>query len=51
MIVRHAAAAGVATKLGNDGFRATGITGNLQNDSSLEEAAQMGTMPRRAPRS
>ena len=33
--------AGIATKLGNRGFRATGITAHLKNGGSLEKAAQM----------
>jgi hypothetical protein len=38
MIGRRAAAAGIATKLGNHNFRATGIT---KNGDTLEKAAQM----------
>jgi integrase len=34
-------AAGIATKLGNHSFRATGITAYLKNGGSLEKAAQM----------
>jgi site-specific recombinase XerD len=41
MIGRRAAAAGIATKLGNHSFRATGITAYLKNDGTLEKAAQM----------
>jgi integrase len=41
MIGRRAAAAGIATKLGNHGFRATGITAYLKNGGILEKAAQM----------
>jgi integrase len=40
MIARHAAA-GIATKLGNHSFRATGITAYLKNGGTLEKAAQM----------
>ena len=41
MIGRRAAAAGIATKLGNHSFRATGITAYLKNGGSLEKAASM----------
>jgi site-specific recombinase XerD len=41
MIGRRAAAAGIATKLGNHSFRATGITAYLKNGGTLEKAAQM----------
>jgi site-specific recombinase XerD len=41
MTRRRAAAAGVATKLGNHSFRATGITVYLKNGGTLEKAAQM----------
>jgi integrase/recombinase XerC len=41
MIRRHAAAAGIATKLGNHSFRATGITAYLKNGGTLETAAAM----------
>ena len=41
MIRRRAAAAGIATKLGNHSFRATGITAYLKNGGSLEKAAAM----------
>ena len=34
-----AAAAGIATKLGNHSFRATGITAYLKNGGTLEKAA------------
>jgi integrase len=45
-IHRHArgtnpAAAGIATKLGNHSFRATGITAYLKNGGTLEKAAAM----------
>ena len=36
-----AAAAGIATRLGNHSFRATGITAYLKNGGTLEKAAQM----------
>jgi integrase len=39
MIGRRAAAAGIATKLGNHSFRATGITAYLKNGWTLEKAA------------
>ena len=41
MIQRRAAAAGIATKLGNHSFRATGITAYLKNGGTLEKAAAM----------
>jgi site-specific recombinase XerD len=41
MVRRRAAAAGIATKLGNHSFRATGITAYLKNGGTLEKAAQM----------
>lgn len=41
MIGRRAAAAEIATKLGNHSFRATGITTYLKNGGTLEKAAQM----------
>jgi site-specific recombinase XerD len=41
MIGRRAAAAGIATKLGNHSFRATGITAYLTNGGTLEKSAQM----------
>ena len=41
MIGRGAAAAGIATRLGNYSFRATGITTYLKNGGTLEKAAQM----------
>jgi integrase len=37
----RAAAAGIATKLGNHSFRATGITAYLKNGGTLEKAASM----------
>ena len=41
MIGRRAEAAGIATKIGNHTFRATGITAYLKNGGTLEKAAQM----------
>ncbi len=41
MIRRRAAAAGIATKLSNHSFRATGITAYLKNGGTPEKAAQM----------
>ena len=41
MIGRRAAATGIATKLGNHSFRATGITAYLKNGGTLEKAAAM----------
>ena len=41
MIRRRAAAAGIATKLGNHSFRATGIAAYLKNGGTLEKAAAM----------
>jgi site-specific recombinase XerD len=41
MIARRAKAAGIATKVGNHSFRATGITAYLKNGGSLEKAASM----------
>jgi len=41
MIRRRAPAAGIATRLGNHSFRATGITAYLKNGGTLEKAAQM----------
>src|SRR6267154_1096501 len=41
MIGRRAAVAGIATKLGNHSFRATGITAYLKNGGTLEKAAAM----------
>ena len=42
MIRRRAAAAGIATKIGNHSFRATGITAYLKNGGTLEKAAADG---------
>jgi integrase len=41
MIGRRAAAAGIASKLGNHSFRVTGITAYLKNGGTSEKAAQM----------
>ena len=41
MIARRTAAAGIATKIGNHSFRATGITAYLKNGGTLEKAAAM----------
>ena len=41
MIGRRAAGAGIATKIGNHTFRATGITAYLKNGGTLENAAVM----------
>nr|WP_232450160.1 tyrosine-type recombinase/integrase [Burkholderia ubonensis] len=41
MVRRRALAAGIATKIGNHTFRATGITAYLQNGGTLENAAAM----------
>jgi site-specific recombinase XerD len=41
MIRRRAAAAGIATSVGNHTFRATGITAYLKNGGTLENAAAM----------
>ena len=41
MIRRRAHAAGIATKIGNHTFRATGITAYLKNGGTLEKAAAM----------
>jgi integrase len=39
MVRRRAAAVSIATKVGNHGFRATGITAYLNNGGTLEKAA------------
>ncbi|WP_085811378.1 tyrosine-type recombinase/integrase [Sphingomonas sp. TZW2008] len=41
MVRRRAAAAGIATQIGNHSFRATGITAYLKNGGTLERAAAM----------
>jgi integrase len=41
MIGRRSVAAGIATRLGNHSFRATGITAYLKNGGTLEKAASM----------
>jgi integrase len=43
MIRRRAADAGIKTKIGNDTFRATGITAYLKNGGRLEIAQQIAT--------
>ena len=39
MVQRRTEAAGIATKIGNHSFRATGITSYLKNGGTLENAA------------
>ena len=39
--IMSSAAAGIATRLGNHSFLATGITAYLKNGGTLEKAAQM----------
>jgi site-specific recombinase XerD len=41
MIERRSEASGIATKIGNHSFRATGITAYLKNGGTLEKAASM----------
>ena len=41
MVRRRAAAAGIATRIGNHSFRATGITAYLKNGGTIERAAAM----------
>ena len=41
MIQRHNNRSGIATKVGNHSFRATGITAYLKNGGTLEKAAAM----------
>jgi integrase len=41
MIGRRCVAAGIATRIGNHSFRATGITAYLKNGGVLEKAAIM----------
>jgi site-specific recombinase XerD len=41
MVQRRTTAAGIATKIGNHSFRATGITAYLKNGGTLERAAAM----------
>ncbi len=41
MIRRRAAAAGIATRVGNHSFRATGFTAYLKAGGALENAAAM----------
>src|SRR5262249_50262249 len=45
MIRRRAARTGIATRLGNHSFRATGITAYLKNGGTLEKAAAMANHP------
>jgi hypothetical protein len=46
MICRRAAGAGIANKLGQQSFQATGITPYLKNGHTLRSAARWQTMPR-----
>ncbi|HEX4184685.1 MAG TPA: hypothetical protein VHY78_02370, partial [Stellaceae bacterium] len=48
MIGRRAAAAGIASKLGNHSFRATGITAYLKNGGTSKRPRRWRTMPQRA---
>lgn len=41
MVKRRARIAGIATRINNDTFRATGITTYLLNNGTLEKAAKM----------
>ncbi len=41
IIQRRAKAEGIATRVGNHTFRATGVTAYLKNGGTLEKAAQM----------
>jgi len=41
MVRRRAVAAGIATRIGNHTFRATGITAYLKNGGTLENATLM----------
>lgn len=41
MIQRHVNKSGIATRIGNHSFRATGITAYLKNGGTLEKAAIM----------
>ena len=41
MVQRRARAAGIATRIGNHTFRASGITAYLKNGGTLEKAAAM----------
>ena len=43
MIRRRAAAAGIATKLGNHSFRATGTSAYLKNSGKLEVAQHIAS--------
>jgi integrase len=51
MIARRAAAAGIATKLGNHSFRAIGITAYLKNAARWRRRRRWRTRSRRAARS
>src|SRR4029077_5081450 len=51
MIRRRAAAAGIATKLGNHSFRATGITPISRTAARWKRPRRWLTMPQREPRS
>ena len=44
MIQRRAKAAGIATRVGNHTFRATGVTAYLNNGGALEKAARMANL-------
>jgi hypothetical protein len=46
MLRQRAAAAGIATKLGNHSGRATGITAYLKNGGTLEKASALGASTR-----
>jgi hypothetical protein len=50
MIRRRAAAAGIETKLGNQSFRATGITAYLRTGARSKTPPRWRTMPRPALR-
>lgn len=41
MVCKRAKAVGIASKIGNHSFRATGITNYLQNGGKIETAQQM----------
>lgn len=43
MIRRRAAVAGIETRIGNDSFRATGITTYLKNGGVLESVADVAS--------
>jgi hypothetical protein len=50
MIRRRAAAAGIATKVGNHSFRGTGISSYLQNGARWRRPRKWRTTPACAPR-